>query len=203
MVSRSDVATAFEIVLEEIEAVVDDLNRTGAGVLVKGDYDAAKGVIETATRLTDFRTRVRALQREWATLLSEAPSASRATKRVKGRLRKGLRTPEDAFRRPILETLVEFGGTGNINAVLDRVGERMQKVLNDYDMTPVPSDPNIPRWRNNAQWCRNTLATEGLLNRDSPRGTWEITSDGRAYLDHKMQADRHKNDLGQRSQGEY
>jgi restriction system protein len=35
----------------------------------------------------------------------------------------------------------------------------------------VPSEPKQSRWRNTAQWCRNTLVNEGLLKKDSPWGS--------------------------------
>jgi restriction system protein len=39
-----------------------------------------------------------------------------------------------------------------------------------------------PRWRNTAQWARNSLREEGLIRDDSPRGIWEITDKGRQWL---------------------
>lgn len=72
----------------------------------------------------------------------------------RARLPRGLRTPEDAFRRPILEALVELGGRAPIGKVLERVEQKMKGVLNQYDYEPLPSDPRSPRWRNTAQWCR-------------------------------------------------
>lgn len=93
-----------------------------------------------------------------------------------------MRTPEDAFRRPILETLVELGGGAPIGEVLKRVEQKMKGALNQYDYEPLPSDPRSPRWRNTAQWCRNTLVREGLMKSDSPYGVWEISDEGRRWL---------------------
>lgn len=61
---RNEVSTAFKIVLEEIETVHDSLNQDGAGAFQKGGYDAARGLIEIATRLTEFRGKVRDLRKE-------------------------------------------------------------------------------------------------------------------------------------------
>jgi hypothetical protein len=52
----------------------------------------------------------------------------------------------------------------------------------------LASDPDMPRWRNSAQWARNTMRQEGLLKEDSPHGTWEITDAGRARLTEGKQA---------------
>ena len=51
---------------------------------------------------------------------------------------------------------------------MDRVYELMKDQLNDYDHTVLPSDGATPRWRNTAQWARNTLREEGLIHDDTP-----------------------------------
>jgi restriction system protein len=177
---RNEVSTVFEIVLEEIEEVFDGLNNEGAEAFRRGDYDAARNQIENATRLTEFRSKVRALQKEWETLFSARMPAKHVTRRNISRLEHGRRTPEDTFRRPILESLVEFGGTGPVAKVLDRVGDKLTKTLNDIDRQPLPSSPISIRWRNTAQWCRNSLVQEGLLRSDSQFG--EISDRDREVL---------------------
>ena len=50
--------------------------------------------------------------------------------------------------------------------------------LRDVDYEPLAFNPETPRWRNAAQWARNSLVREGLLKNDSPRGVWEISDIG-------------------------
>lgn len=183
--NRNEVNAAFEIVLEEIETVVDGLNHDGAEAFQKGDYEKAKELIEIATRLTDFRGKVRNLQKEWDNIFSARVLRKPSRRRKFQRLQRGLRTTEDAFRHPILETLMEMGGAGQVEKVLDRIGEKMKAILNDYDRKPLPSYPNTVRWRNTAQWCRNSMVQEGLLKADSPRGVWEISDKGKEALKSK------------------
>jgi restriction system protein len=181
--AKNEINIAFEILLEEVEGVVNGLNEDGARALRAGNYDRATGLIEEATRLTDFRERVRGLQREWKTSYpGRVPRRRKSRRKVTKRLPRGLRTPEEAFRLPILEALVELGGSAGITEVLDMVGPKMQGTLNKYDRQAMSSDPKQIRWRNTAQWCRHTLVREGLLERDSPRGVWEISSKGRRAL---------------------
>lgn len=186
---RNEVNTAFEILLEEIELVANQLNESGAEAFRAGDYERARRAIEEATRLAGFRERVKALQREWAGFavsgLKVEQAASRQTS--KGRLGRGLRTPDEAFRKPILEALVELGGSARVADVLERVGRKMKDVLNEYDRQPLPSDPRSIRWKNTAQWCRYTLVQEGLMKSDSPYGIWEITDAGRRWLERERQ----------------
>ena len=186
-VDKNEVNEAFEILLEEIEAVANALNEEGAQAFRAGDYNKAKSAIEEATRLAEFREKVKGLQKEWVGLFALEPRArkEKGRRRSRARLPRGLRTPEDAFRRPIMETLVELGGSAPIGEVLNRVEQKMKGVLNEYDHEPLPSDPRSVRWRNTAQWCRNTLVREGLMKGDSPHGVWEISDAGRKWLLHE------------------
>lgn len=183
---KNEVNIAFEMLLEEIELVANQLNEFGADAFRAGDYEKARQAIEEATRLAEFREKVKALQHEWANFmaggLKVSPRKSRRTH--KGRLQRGLRTPEEAFRKPILEALVELGGRAPVEKVLERVESKMAGILNQYDREPLPSYPHSVRWKNTAQWCRNTLVREGLMKSDSPRGIWEISDAGRKWLLH-------------------
>ena len=184
--NSNEVNTAFEILIEEIELVANNLNEEGAKAIKAGSYDVARRLMDEAERLADFREKVRALQKEWASLQprhsSSVTYASRKVTNSKARLPRGLRTPEDAFRRPILEALVELGGEANLNEILDLVGVKMKATLTQYDFQSLRSSPRSPRWRNTAQWCRNKLVRDGLMRADSPYGIWAISEAGRRAL---------------------
>ncbi len=98
------------------------------------------------------------------------------------RLAKGLRTPESAFVIPILKALDILGGRGQLQQVLEQVGETMKAQFRDVDHQALKSDPSRPRWNNTAQWARNSMVDEGFLRRNSPRGVWELTENGRKHL---------------------
>jgi len=87
------------------------------------------------------------------------------------------RTPKEAYRLPILEVLLEAGGAGRVEDVLDRVGTKMKGILKPVDYQNNRS--GAVRWRNTAMWERLTMVREGLLKPNSPRGVWEITESGR------------------------
>ena len=179
---RNEVSVALEIALEEIEVVVDSLNQDGSDAFHKGDYDSTRELIEVATRLAEFRAKVRTLQKEWENLFSSHIPRKFSSRKTTSRLPRGLRTPEDAYRQPILETLMGLGGSAAVNQILDEVRERMKASLNEYDRQPLPSNRNMPRWRNSAQWCRYTMVQDGLLKTGSPTGIWEISQQGKDAL---------------------
>jgi len=91
-------------------------------------------------------------------------------------------TPLEDYYVPILETLVELGGTGKVEQILQRVFEKMKDKFTEDDLKDVPSGVDV-RWRKCAQWARFKLIQMGLISKTSPRGIWEITSEGKDYLD--------------------
>ena len=183
----TNVSSAFEMLLEEVEAEIDFVNNVGAKAFEVRDYDKAKEALERAATLTAFRDRVAGLRKEWEELAAVAESQedeeTKAARRDLGRLRRGLRTPEVNYYQPILQVLAEMGGSGKVAEILDRVGEVMKPILKDVDYDPLASSPDLPRWRNAAQWARNSMVHEGLLTVDSPRGVWEISERGRNMLE--------------------
>jgi len=181
----SDVSSAFEMLLEEVEAEIDFLTRIGARAFESRDYDKVGEARDQAEKVTAFRDRVAALRKEWDLISgseAEEDEETRVERRNLGRLRKGVRTPESAYYVPILRALSDLGGSAKMQTVLEMVYAAMKPILKDVDHQPLASDPGIPRWRNSAQWARNTMRQEGLLKDDSPHGTWEISDGGRARL---------------------
>lgn len=182
----SNISSAFEMLLEEVEAEIDFVNDAGAKAFEGRDYGKAKEALERSGTLTAFRDRIATLRKEWEEMAAVAErdedEETRAQRRNLGKLRKGVRTPESAYYRPILQVLDKMGGSGKVADVLDRVGKFMKPVLKKVDYDPLASDSGNLRWRNAAQWARNSLVREGLLKTDSPRGVWEISGKGLAAL---------------------
>jgi restriction system protein len=180
----TNVKAAFEILLEEIEAEIDFVNGVGVKGFEAHDYERAKEALEQAATLTAFREKVTSLIKEWKGL--EAKQAkyqtSKAARRDLGRLGRGLRTREEAYYAPILATLAEMGGRTKMSDVLPAVEKKMKSLLKKVDYEVLASDPEMPRWRNTAQWARKSMVKEGLLKPDSPRGIWEISEAGRQWL---------------------
>lgn len=86
-------------------------------------------------------------------------------------------TPQREYRIPILESLIEMGGSGRVKGILERVQRKMAKRLTLMDWEQLPSG-NYIRWRNAVMWERLKMTKEGLLKSNSPTGIWEITKEG-------------------------
>jgi len=181
----NNVSSAFEMLLEEVEADIDFFSRTGSRAFESRDFRKVNEARNQAEKITAFRDKIAALRKEWETIggtAVEGDEETRAERRNLGRLRKGQRTPEAAYYQPILRALVDLGGSAKMQAVLEKVHVAMKPILKAVDHQPLASEPDMPRWRNSAQWARNSMRQEGLLKDDSPHGTWEITDAGRKRL---------------------
>ena len=98
----SNVSSAFEMLLEEIEAEIDFVNGIGSKAFDDRDYDKAKEALERAGVLTGFRDKVAELRKQWKDIAavgeSQEDEETKAERRNLGKLRKGTRTPEDAYQ---------------------------------------------------------------------------------------------------------
>ncbi|MFN7461807.1 MAG: winged helix-turn-helix domain-containing protein [Akkermansiaceae bacterium] len=184
---QNDVSTALGLLRDSISEEEQRIRNEGAKAMQEGDYDTATSVIEFAKRLLAFENKVEALVTEWDELEDLRDSASPTvqeivSKRFFGKRKKGEITPHTAFDRAILESLVELGGSAKTRVVLDRVGEKMKSILKPLDYAVLPSDGKSIRWRNSAQWARNTMVNEDGRMKKTKNGTWEISDKGRKWL---------------------
>lgn len=179
--AHKDVTEAFQILLSELDAVLKATREEAAEASRQGEYEQAQTLLTQAQQIEKFIADIHAKRQEWQHLMGK-PSLQREGKREAKRLPRGQRTPEKAYRLPILRALVALGGEARVQEVLERVFTEMKSHLKPVDLKPLPSNPKMPRWQNTAMWERVKMVNEGLLRSDSPRGVWAITERGRAYL---------------------
>jgi len=184
----TNVVAAFEMLLEEMEAEIDIVDRIGAKAFETHNYDRVREALARVGQFTALRDKVAGLRKDWDTLAAvevaeeEEDEEARAARRNLGRLRRGLRTPEVTFYQPILRALVDLGGSARMGDVVAKVEQYMKGVLKDVDYQPLASDPDNPRWRNTAAWARQYMVNASLLKANSPHGYWEISEAGRRAL---------------------
>lgn len=184
---QNDVSTALGLLRDSLAEEEQRIRNEGAAAMQAADYDTATSVIEFAKRLLAFQKKVEGLVTEWAELEDLRDAASPAvqeivSKKFFGKRKKGEITPHTAFYRAILESLVELGGSAKTKIVLDRVGEKMKDILKPLDYAVLPSDGKSIRWRNSAQWARNTMVNEDGRMTKTKSGIWEISEKGRKWL---------------------
>lgn len=182
--NSTNVAAVLDMLLEEIEAEIELVNRVGAHTFASGNHEKAKDALERVEQITGFRDKADALRREWQTLCPQEEEGAEAhtERRNLGRVQRGQRTPQETYYRPILEVLEALGGSARVSEVLPHVRRHMKGILRDVDYESVPSDPDMPRWRVSARFARYSMVKEGLLQSNSPHGTWEISDTGIRFL---------------------
>lgn len=105
-------------------------------------------------------------------------SMSQKRKRGSGtRAPAGSLLPEAQYELPLLEALVELGGSAPTSEVVDRLGKTLDDKLTEGDRETLSSGE--VRWKNRVQFVRLGLIKGGHMMKDSPRGVWEITDAGR------------------------
>ena len=178
---------AFETLLAGLAAALNESLARHSAAASKGDLKVLDAEMELQRRLLGARKKLEALRKAWPLPVGQQRAASSAAPRPKAKraprtqkLKRGQKTPQDAYVLPILQVLDEMGGRGAVPDVLDGVGQLMADDLNEHDRSTVKSGDI--RWRNTAQWARNRMKEQGLLAAGSRRGTWEITEEGRVYL---------------------
>jgi restriction system protein len=184
---HNDVSTALGLLRDSLSEEEQRIRSEGAKAMQGGDYDTATSVIEFAKRLLAFQKKVEGLVNEWTELEDLRDAASPAvqeivSKRFFGKKKKGEITPHSDFFPYVLQVLVEMGGSGKTRHVLDRVGEKMKNILKPLDYAVLPSDGKSIRWRNSAQWARNTMVNEDGRMKKTKNGIWEISDKGRKWL---------------------
>jgi hypothetical protein len=97
------------------------------------------------------------------------------------RSRRGDLLPETEYFVPILQALSERGGRAPTREVLDAVGEVVRGRLTPRDFERTGNGSEV-RWEMRAHFARLRMKERGLLESNSPRGTWAISAHGRRHL---------------------
>lgn len=168
---------AFETLLENVNDELEKTQKVGADFFARGKISQVRKIADRMEELQSLMKQVHELQDRFNKLIP----ASEAGMDTIHKLPPGVKTNLKQYRLPILQVLVEMGGSALVDQVLVRVQEVMSDRLNDIDYQLLPSRKEV-RWRNTAKWERWSMVQDGLLNKDAPYGTWEITEKGREML---------------------
>lgn len=181
--------TTFVELLREIDNTIEAVNQAGANLIWSGEYDQTEDVLEMAKKLKSVQHELNRIYTEVNSLELPGRTATNSKKKKPGkRVRKGKRAPQELYKVPLLQSLVELGGSGSPREVEELAYPKLEPVLTDYDYTPLASFGNKPRWLHRLGWTRYVLVQAGHLSAESPRGVWEITPAGRDWLaDHERQ----------------
>ena len=92
-------------------------------------------------------------------------------------------TPELLYLFLILNILIKAGGSAERCRVLDTIKRDYKHFLSGKDLSEYQSGHG-ERWKNHISFAREHLKEVEYLRKDSPRGLWEVTDEGRKkYLE--------------------
>ncbi len=91
----------------------------------------------------------------------------------------GKKTPQKAFRGPLLALLKEHNGEIHRSRALKELEARIADQLTDYDKADISS--GTVRWEKSAEWEVHIMREEGLLKpvSETSSGVWALTDQGR------------------------
>lgn len=89
--------------------------------------------------------------------------------------------PEDQYELPLLQALVDAGGSAPSRDIVEDVGKQLDGRLTDIDRQPLKS--GAIRWENRIQFVRLKLIERGWMEKNTPRGVWAISDEGRKQLE--------------------
>ncbi len=199
-----DVAAALNLVDETAALVSEDIDRSLQEATDASDFDRAHQLLEVAESLSLFRAAAENSAKEWSLIAGLSAKGRRgrarqsttdlrsrtATSRNKGEQKRAdygkvspdQKTSQKQFRLPILEVLVDMGGSGSVSDVLQELEQKMGATFKPADVESIPSNPKMLRWCSTAQWTRQELVNDGLIGPSLQRGVWEISDAGRRFV---------------------
>lgn len=191
---NKEVIPAFDMLLEELETIIPVLNDQGKKLMDQMKYPEARAVIAKAEAVIAFQDKVRALKAEWLSLevpptkspiiqKFKKPTKKKLTRITTTKLEEGKRTKNEDFRMPILQALVDAGGSMRFSYLIDDLENRMKDKLTADDWGILASDGKTIRWKNNVGWAKKPMLDAGFLSTTAPMGIWEITAAGRNALE--------------------
>lgn len=89
--------------------------------------------------------------------------------------------PEEEYEMPLLESLIDAGGSGASRDIVEAVGERLDSRLTGIDRQPLKS--GAIRWENRIQFVRLKMIERGWMEKDTGRGIWAISDEGRKHVE--------------------
>ena len=149
---NTDVEEALDLLSSEVREEIHRIRDEGAEAMKKGDYKTAQSVIDFAGKLEAFAGNVDKLVGQWKMIAEQHDVEPEAVKEIVGKsffgkARKGTITTHEDFYVPLLQALVNLGGSGKTQKVVDEVGKLMKGKLD-----PLPKINSAIR----SAFCRRT-----------------------------------------------
>jgi len=186
----NEITKSFDSLIESMEELLPELNQQGSELIEKHRYQDAKETISKAEKVIALQNKLETLKEEWLDLelhSLETPSSSDEDKQkvspeTEKKFRSQQHTKTKEYLIPILQALVNLGGSAKRQHIFQELENIMSNQLLENDKNPLPSNPSVTRLQRIATSAGKKLRKEGYITFGPKTGVWEITETGRIYL---------------------
>lgn len=165
-------ADAFELLRLYLQEEVICSRETVTELMKGNSFDEAKTHLSRAKELTLLQEKLTDIEDRYNQLISSQEKTTTSN---------GAWIRRKAYRRPILEALVECGGKADKRAIHEKVYQKMRRHFGEADEQYLENQ-RAPRWQYEVEWARFTLRQDGLISEVKQPGVWEISEAGRNWL---------------------
>lgn len=167
--NTDSVSAAFDLILEEINAVVNEVHSQGATFLNQGQYKEAENVISSAKELSKFRGKLESLKQEWLIGLDATTRAKVKVEptKVAHTIEAHLKSPRTALKVTFPDGTVFFKKTAadTFIASLQKIGLKRVFELglqcNNYPLVSKIKAPEYNQTETDGYWVMTHSSTEG------------------------------------------
>ena len=173
-----EIDKAIRVLAQETRLSQSALNRQAGQLVAKGRYERAELLVTKAKSLEDFHAKIRLLREEWRQLRKGGNRMGKPHAQT---------TPLWSYYQPILQTLLEIGGSATrqqIEAEFERIHAG---VLQSGDMEIMAG--NMPRWQKMIRRARKHLMEQEFIRAGSGK-VWQITDEGKRAARTKARSEK-------------
>jgi hypothetical protein len=163
----TEVNKAFVACTREIKTTLREINQQASKLLSRGDYSAAEAEVEVARTVQGFLAETEALRKKWSSLRREIRGEAKTKPET---------TPLWEYYQPILQAMVDLGGTATRDEIISHLASSLPDRLKPGDLRPMAK--GRPRWHVMVRRARKAMIKEDYLE-DQLGRRWIITDAGR------------------------
>jgi len=189
--NRNEITKSFDNLTKDINTLLPELNQQSSELIDKHQYQEAKEIISKAERVLSLRNKLESLKEEWLDLelhSLETRSSSdedklKVSPETERKFRSQPHTKTKEYLIPILQALVNLGGSAKRQHIFQEIENIMSDQLLENDKNPLPSNPSVTRLQRIATSAGRKLRKEGYITIGPKTGVWEIAEKGRIFLE--------------------
>jgi hypothetical protein len=144
--------------------------------MTAGRYDAAKGVMEIGSSLSDFIASVDSLSETWETFSTQANEKAQQMGLGTAATTESKRTSVRKLSIPALKAILAHGGNGEIPDILTAIESNHAPTLTEADRA-LAVKRGVPNWYLTLEKAYRYCQRKGWIEKRND-GVWKVTAEG-------------------------